>query len=83
MLRFEVTNILRRRMVRFGLSLPTVQGLMTQFLSFPLTLSSTPGLHQRALALAEAHQLPAAYDAHYLGLAESLGCDLWTDDLGP
>ncbi len=77
---FEVTNILRRRMVRFGLSLPTVQHLMTQFLDLSLTLSGPAGLHQRALALAEAHRLPAAYDAHYLALAESLRCDLWTDD---
>ena len=30
--------------------------------------------------LADALDLPATYDAHYLALAEHLGCELWTDD---
>ncbi len=29
---------------------------------------------------ADALGLPATYDAHYLALAEHLGCELWTDD---
>ncbi|MBC7227355.1 MAG: type II toxin-antitoxin system VapC family toxin [Thermoflexales bacterium] len=38
-------------------------------------------LHRRALQLARAFSLPAAYDAHYLALAEQLGADFWTADL--
>jgi len=30
--------------------------------------------------LAEAHGLPATYDAHYLALAERLEAELWTAD---
>jgi predicted nucleic acid-binding protein len=30
--------------------------------------------------LAAAHNLAAAYDAHYLALAERLGIDCWTAD---
>ena len=80
LLLFEITNVLRQRMVRTGLSLQRAQQLMTQFLGLPLTLASPNGLYQRALALADTHTLPAAYDAHYLALAENLHCDFWTDD---
>jgi len=38
------------------------------------------GSHFQALALADALDLAATYDAHYLALAEHLGCELWTDD---
>jgi predicted nucleic acid-binding protein len=37
-------------------------------------------LHHQALVLADALGLSATYDAHYLALAEHLGCELWTDD---
>jgi len=37
-------------------------------------------VHRRALQLADTYNLPAAYDAHYLALAEAFGCELWTDD---
>lgn len=37
-------------------------------------------LQARALALAREHDLPATYDASYLALAESLGCEMWTAD---
>ena len=34
----------------------------------------------RALDLAERFSLPAAYDAHYLALADWLGGEFWTAD---
>jgi predicted nucleic acid-binding protein len=37
-------------------------------------------VYQQALAIAAAYGLPAAYDAHYVALAQHLDCDLWTDD---
>ena len=37
-------------------------------------------MYLRALRLAAEHGLPAAYDAQYLALALTLGCDFWTDD---
>jgi predicted nucleic acid-binding protein len=30
--------------------------------------------------LAKKFDRPAAYDSHYLALAEMLGCELWTGD---
>ncbi len=77
---FEVANIIRQRMIREGLALVDADQLMARFLALPVTLQAPAGLSQQALAIADAHGLPAAYDAHYIALAQQLGCDLWTDD---
>ncbi|HEV2108093.1 MAG TPA: type II toxin-antitoxin system VapC family toxin, partial [Thermomicrobiales bacterium] len=37
-------------------------------------------LYHRALAIANAHNLPAVYDAHYITVAELRGATLWTAD---
>ena len=80
LLLYEVSNILRQRMIRFGLSLAAAEQLMAEFSTLAVTILAPRALHQRALALAAAHNLSATYDAHYVALAEQLGCDLWTDD---
>ena len=54
--------------------------IVLDFLAFPITLTAPARLYNQAIALADAHNLPAAYDAHYLALAETLTCDLWSDD---
>lgn len=46
----------------------------------PITLYGDRDLHRRALSLAKQLSLPAAYDAHYLALAERLNAELWTAD---
>jgi predicted nucleic acid-binding protein len=80
LLPFEVANVIRQRMIREGLALVDADQLMVRFLALPVTLQTPPGLYQQALAIADTHGLPAAYDAHYVALAQQLGCDLWTDD---
>ena len=80
LLPIEVTNILRQRTLKDAISLADAQRLLRQFLEFPVSISTPPNLYEEALALAEAYNLPAVYDAHYVALAQSLGCDLWTDD---
>lgn len=80
LLPFEIANILRQRMRRAELPLADARQLMAQFHRFTIALVEPPDLYDRALSLAEAHALPAAYDAHYLALAERYACPLWTDD---
>jgi predicted nucleic acid-binding protein len=80
LLPIEVTNILRRRMVREGLSLTLAHELLDHFLSFPVRIQAPAELHRQALVVADTLELPAVYDAHYVALAQYLHCDLWTDD---
>jgi predicted nucleic acid-binding protein len=81
LLPLEVTNILRQRMrAQSGISLVTATEFLDAFLALPIEFRNPSGLHHQALVLADAHDLPATYDAHYLALAEHLGCELWTDD---
>ena len=81
LLPYEVTNILRQRL-RGDAPIPLEQAIvhLDDFLSVPIELRSPPWLHRRALILADTFGLPAAYDAHYVALAEDLDCVLWTDD---
>ncbi|MBI2863437.1 MAG: type II toxin-antitoxin system VapC family toxin [Chloroflexi bacterium] len=80
LLPFEMTNIVRRQMLRGGLSLAEARALLNEFSAFPVYITSAPLLSDRALTIAANYNLPATYDAHYVALAELLGCDLWTDD---
>ena len=77
LLPIEVTNILRQRMrstERWLLDKATAR--LERFLSLPIAIHIPDDLHLRALALTHAFDLPAAYDAHYLALAEHLDCEL-------
>ena len=53
---------------------------MQSLLSSGLELHQPPQLYGRALELASQLSRGAAYDAHYLALAETLGCEMWTAD---
>lgn len=76
----EVTNAIRRRMVRQGLTLADGQRVLSHFLTFPVTLMAMGTIYQDALVIADAFGLPAVYDAQYVALAQYLGSTLWTDD---
>ena len=73
---FEVANALHRRVIRGELNV----GDSARLLESRLELHQPPGLHARAMQIASELKQGAAYDAHYLALAESVGCDLWTAD---
>ena len=78
--RIEVVNALYKRMVRGEHSLETVRSGIESLLAMDIDLHDVSGLHVRAAELASELRQGAVYDAHYLALAESLGCELWTAD---
>jgi predicted nucleic acid-binding protein len=53
---------------------------LDRFLAMPVEVSLPGILDREALELTITYGLPSAYDAYYVALAESLGCDLWTAD---
>lgn len=82
LLLFEVTNIVRQQMRRErAMSLFAASRALEDFLAFKVEIHAPPGMHALALKFADANGLPAAYDAHYLALAELLGCEFWTADV--
>lgn len=80
LLHYEVADALHRYQNLGYLSASSVQLSFRAALALPLELHGEPDLHCRALDLAGKYSLPAAYDAHYLALAELLEGELWTAD---
>lgn len=80
LLPFEVANALHRRVLSGQLSVGDTARMISQLLSSRIELHQSAELHVRALELATELQQGAVYDAHYLALAESLGCEMWTAD---
>lgn len=76
----EVSNALHQRVVQGELTLEAATQRIDSLLSSGLELHQPPDLYARALELARVLKQGAVYDAHYLALAETLGCDLWTAD---
>ena len=76
----EVANVIRQRMRQGQVPREEARALLAQFLALPIALQAPETLYDRALVLADEHDLPAVYDAHYVALAELLGATFWTAD---
>ena len=77
---YELTNALHR-VRRAGLiSTDTARVALSLALELPIAYSHAPEDHAAALDFAARFNLPAAYDAHYLALADRLGAEFWTGD---
>ncbi len=80
LLPYEVANVLHKQR-RSGLVTAEIAGLqLDRCLRLPIELHGDARLHARALEIADEHQLPATYDAHYVALAERFRVPLWTCD---
>jgi predicted nucleic acid-binding protein len=76
----ELTNSISRRVARGLMTHDEGETALEIFLAFEVTLAADPSLHLEALRLAHRFDRPAAYDMHYVALAQIAGCDLWTAD---
>lgn len=76
----EVTSVLRGK-VYFG-HIPAEKGdaAFSSFMGLHIRSVSPVDLQPHAWALAKKYNRPKAYDAQYLAVALSLGCELWTGD---
>ncbi len=77
---YEATSICRKS-VHQGV-IPAIRGaeILREILDLPIDFSTPPELHARAYELATRFNLPTAYDANYLVVAQTLGCEFWTAD---
>jgi predicted nucleic acid-binding protein len=78
---YEVTSALRKAMVITGMNLSEAEARLETLTQLGVRLvPPTPELDRSALRWAHRLDQTVAYDAHYLALAEFLGCDFWTAD---
>lgn len=80
LLLYEICNSLDRVVIAKRITVPESERLLEVALSLDMQLYRDAELHQQALKIAQRENLPAAYDAHYLALAERLGIEFWTGD---
>jgi predicted nucleic acid-binding protein len=80
LLKFEAVNALHRRCVAGKTSESLTEELIATLLELPITYMNDNSLHLEAFRLARKYGQPAAYDMHYVALAQHLGAELWTAD---
>jgi predicted nucleic acid-binding protein len=83
LLAYEVTNALYRHILKGGIPFYDAQRGLTEILYkvIDFDFPAEPNFNIRAMELGQQFGLPATYDSHYLALAESKECELWTADL--
>lgn len=79
---YEATNILYRQVVTGKLTFNETKKLFTKLFSIGIALdfSHYNDISTQAMEFSHRFGLPAAYDAHYLALAERNQCEYWTAD---
>lgn len=77
---YEIANVLRRYVVRGEINHDEALEALDAALRLQIAIHNDADLHRRALVLSREHNLNAAYDAHYLALAERLQGEFWTAD---
>lgn len=77
---YEVVSVIRNRAHRGQLPAEMEEEALAVLQGLPVHLMAPAGLHRRGWELARQFDRPAAYEAHYLALAEMAGCAFWTAD---
>ena len=78
---YEVSNVLYRYARAGWIGKEAARLALSAALALPIRLIHAAEVHTRALEIAHRFSLPAAYDAHYLAVAEMLSGEFWTGDL--
>ncbi|MBA2276120.1 MAG: type II toxin-antitoxin system VapC family toxin [Chloroflexia bacterium] len=78
--RYEVTNALYRLGRADKENVIDMTPTLHAAFALPIELYQDKALHAAAMKLASRFNLSAAYDAHYLALADNLGVEFWTAD---
>lgn len=77
---YELANAMHRYVAHGDLLPHEAAAALDEALAMKVALYGDATLHRRALEMAQQHALPAAYDAHYLALAERFDAEFWTAD---
>lgn len=81
LLHYEVLNSLYQYQKHGLISSASLERTLDAALSLPVDLVDDDHIHRRAITLAAEYKLAAAYDAHYLALAEWMDIEFWTADM--
>ncbi len=76
----EASSVLHELAWRRQLTAPHARAMLTRLLRAPLEIRDPPGLTEAAWRLADELGWAKTYDAHYVALAQDLGCKLVTLD---
>jgi len=77
---FEVTSAIWRKVQRRLMTVEEAREAVRGALALGVRLLHPPNISLRAFDLAARFNRPAAYDAHYLALAEMVQGEFWTAD---
>lgn len=82
LLTYELSNVLYRNIRKGAISIADARRAFAKIRLTGIELDFPDNyiLNAKAVELANKYDLPAAYDAHFLALAEREGCELWTAD---
>jgi len=80
LLKYEFVSILRHKILSGHSSEEEARAALEFAFQPLLTIVSSDDIHIAAQRLANDFGLSSTYDAHYIAVAEELGCELWTAD---
>lgn len=80
LLRYEVANAFHRLLYAGRASEAGATEYLQTALALPIDYRDDTALHRRAVEIARRFNRPAAYDAHYLAVAQEAGAEFWTTD---
>ncbi|MEZ4637432.1 MAG: type II toxin-antitoxin system VapC family toxin [Caldilineaceae bacterium] len=78
--RYETTSVMRNKTHRGIVSVNEEEQMLTTLLGLTIQVLLPSTSTQAGLGIERRYNRPAAYDAHYLALAEFERCQFWTAD---